>query len=317
MSRSPICADLNGITHGYPLPAGAAGGRRADPKALRPFKLCITVNAGLVFLCASLFVTSAVGLAQQAQASTRHSGGTAVGRGKRSFAAYCATCHGLDGRGGEHAPAIVDTPAAQVRTDEALAGIIRHGIRGAGMPSFHFLTSEQIEEIVSYVRVLGGNTSVVNVKGDPAAGAKLFFGKARCSDCHMMQGKGGFIASDLSKFGRTHSAREIRQMILQPNKALVPRWQLVRVVTHSGQHFSGLIRNEDNFSIALLSEDGVFHLLMKSDIARITREPRSIMPDDYGKKLSAAQLDDLTSFLILGSARKVPQTNGKGVSQSK
>ena len=288
-----------------------------DSKGLRSVKLRIPVTAGFVFLCAGLFAISAAGRAQQAEAHTRQSAGAAMDRGKRSFAAYCATCHGLDGRGGEHAPAIVDTPAAQASTDEVLAGIIRHGVRGEGMPSFHFLTNEQIQEIVSYVRVLSGSTSVVNVKGDPAAGAKLFFGEARCSDCHMMQGKGGFIGSDLTKFGRTHSARDIRQMILQPNKALVPRWQLVRIVTHSGQHFSGLIRNEDNFSIALLSEDGVFHLLMKSEIARITREPRSIMPDNYAKKLSATQLDDLTSFLILGSAHKVPQTNRAGVSHSK
>jgi cytochrome c oxidase cbb3-type subunit III len=317
MSQSPISAELNGIAHGYPLPAGAAGCHRADSKGLRSVKLHNAVTAGFVFLCAGFLVISAAGLAQQAQARTRQGTGTAVQHGKRSFAAYCATCHGLDGRGGEHAPAIVDTPAAQVRTDEGLAGIIRHGIRGAGMPSFHFLTNEQIQVIVSYVRVLNGSTSVVNVKGDPAAGARLFFGEARCSDCHMMQGKGGFIGSDLSKFGRTHSARDIRQMILQPNKALVPRWQLVRIITHSGQHISGLIRNEDNFSIALLSEDGVFHLLMKSEIARITREPRSIMPDNYGKKLSAKQLDDLTSFLILGSIHKGPHTNSVGVAHSR
>ena len=89
---------------------------------------------------------------------------------------------------------------------------------------------------------------------------------------------------------------------------LQPRWGLVRVVTHSGRHFSGLLRNEDNFSVALLSEDGAFHLLMKSDVAHMTREPRSIMPDDYGRKLSSQQLDDLASFMILGSARKSSHT---------
>lgn len=175
------------------------------------------------------------------------------------------------------------------------------------MPSFHFLTTQQIDEIISYIRSLrGSNGGTANVKGDPAAGAKLFFGEARCSECHMMKGKGGFIAPDLTDFGQDHSARVIRQTILQPNKDLPPQWERVNVVTHSGKRFSGLLRNEDNFSIALLSEDGAFHLLMKSDVAHIMREPRSIMPDDYGSKLSSQQLDDLASFMILGLNHKTP-----------
>ena len=235
--------------------------------------------------------------------------GPALEHARQSFATHCAPCHGLDARGGEHAPAIVGTPAAAHRTDQALAGIIQHGIQGMGMPSFHFLTKDQIEEIVSYIRVLrGSNGGAVNVKGDPAAGAKLFFGEARCSQCHMMQGKGGFIAPDLTDFGQTHSAEVIRETILQPNKDLQPQWELVKVATHSGREFAGLVRNEDNFSIALLSEDGAFHLLMKSDVAQMTREQRSIMPDDYGKKLSSEQLDDLASFMILGPAGKSSHT---------
>jgi cytochrome c oxidase cbb3-type subunit 3 len=280
---------------------------RAGFKSLPALKLRIAL------LCASLVAACAVCAGKQVRANTGQSAG---GEGKRSFASRCATCHGLDGRGGEHAPAIVGTPAAQAQPDKALAMIIRTGIPDKGMPSFNFLTSRQIEEIVRYIRTLqgaGGNTA--SRKGDPAAGASLFFGEARCSDCHMMQGKGGFIGSDLSEFGHIHSASEIRQIILDPNKFLVPRWQLVKVVTKSGQHFSGLVRNEDNFSIALLSQDGVFHLLMKSEVAQIRREPRSIMPDDYGKKLSARQLDDLASFLVLGSAQKNHGKDNAGTSR--
>jgi cytochrome c oxidase cbb3-type subunit III len=286
-----------------------AGHHRAGFKALPALKLRVAI------LCAVLFAASTVSLGQQARTNRGQGAGD---EGKRSFATRCATCHGLDGRGGEHAPAIVSTPAAQARTDDALARIMRTGIPDKGMPSFHFLTNQQIEVIVRYIRVLRGSSgSAANVKGDPAAGAKLFFGEARCSGCHMIDGKGGFIGSDLSEFGRNHSASDIRQIILQPNKFLVPRWQLLSVVTNSGQRLSGLVRNEDNFSIALLSEGGVFHLLMKSEIAQITREQRSIMPDDYGKKLNAKQLDDLASFLILGSAHKRHGKDSAGASRSK
>jgi cytochrome c oxidase cbb3-type subunit III len=298
------------------MPIGSAGCKRGNPKAL-PIKTCVAAIAGFAFLCAGLLVISGVCLAQQARVKKPPVARPASDQGKRSFVAHCAPCHGLDGRGGEHAPAIVGTPAAQARTDGALARTIRSGIPDKGMPSFHFLTNQQIGQIVSYIHALHGTNRVANLKGDPATGAKLFFGEARCSDCHMMHGKGGFIGSDLSEFGLTHTAGDIRQIILQPNKALMTQSQRVTVVTHSGQHFSGLVRNEDNFSIALLSENGEFHLLMKSEIARIAREQRSIMPDDYGKELSSDQLDDLASFLILGSVQESSRGSTAGATRSK
>ncbi|HEX5412317.1 MAG TPA: c-type cytochrome [Terriglobia bacterium] len=261
----------------------------------------------LIFLCACLFAIAAVCPAQQAKSNMTQQERE---HARRSFANRCAPCHGLDGRGGEHAPAIVNTATASARSDQETARIIRSGIPDKGMPSFHFLTNQQINEIVSYIRFLRGGGNTANLKGDPAAGSKLFFGEARCSDCHMMNGKGGFIASDLSEFGRTHTEGEIREMIVQPNKVPDPDGQRVRIITKSGQRLSGLVRNEDNFSIALLSEDGVFHLVMKSQISKFTREPQSIMPDGYGTKLSSAQLDDLASFLILNSAHKSSPTEG-------
>lgn len=270
-----------------------------DCKSGRP------IIRAIIFLCTCLFAIAAVCPGQQANSNMSQQ---ERDHARRSFANRCAPCHGLDGRGGEHAPAIVNTANASARTDQETARIVRSGIPDKGMPSFHFLTNQQINEIVSYIRYLRGGGNTANLKGDPAAGSKLFFGEARCSDCHMMNGKGGFIASDLSEFGRTHSEEEVREMIVQPNKVPDPEGQRVRIITKSGQTLSGLVRNEDNFSVALLSEDGVFHLVMKSEISKMTREPHSIMPDDYGKKLGSAQLDDLASFLILSSAHNSSRT---------
>ena len=285
-------------------------------KTVRSIFCSVAAIGGLVLLCTGFPAVSATSRARQAGAITGKDKGRAHDEGKRPFAVRCAPCHGLDGRGGEHAPGIVNTSEAQPQTDAGLASIIRSGIPDKGMPSFGFLPDQQIMEIVRYVHELRGAGSAMNLKGDPSAGAKLFFGEAHCSDCHTVHGKGGFIASDLSEFGRQHSEKDIRQIIVQPDNADVTRSQRVTVVTHSGRNFSGLVRSEDNFSIALLGEDGAFHLLMKSDIARITREPRSIMPGDYGRRLSSRQLDDLASFLVLGAAYKGSQTKSADAQHS-
>ena len=206
-------------------------------------------------------------------------------------------CHGLDGRGGEHAPGIANSPSVQKDSDRALSQIIRTGIPAAGMPSFRSLSDHEIGSLVKYLRSLSGATGVEAVTGDAERGEKLFFGKAQCGDCHMMAGRGGFIGADLSEFAVGHSPREIREAILRPNQKLLPGQEVIRIKTVDGQDLSGLARNEDNFSLQLQGTDGAFHLLIKSEIALIERTGRSLMPDDYARRLTPSELDDLVSYI--------------------
>ena len=64
------------------------------------------------------------------------------------------------------------------------------------------------------------------------------------------------------------------------------------------QKLSGIIRNEDNFSLQLQSFDGSFHLLNKSDVNKFEFLPDPIMPKDYGTTLSSSEIDDLVSYLV-------------------
>src|SRR5260370_1150833 len=111
-------------------------------------------------------------------------------------------------------------------------------------------------------------------------GKSLFFGKARCSQCHTLAGTGGFIASDLSSYARTRAPEEIRQAIVNPNS--VSRAAVATVVTtRDGYKYSGAARNEDNFSLQLQTPDGAFHLFLKSELASVVRDSISLMPPDY------------------------------------
>ena len=217
--------------------------------------------------------------------------------GRKSYEAHCAMCHGLDGRGGEHAPGIANSRTVQADSDKALLQIVRAGIPRAGMPAFSYLPESDLAAVVKYVRSLSGMTNVEPVKGDPQRGERLFFGKAQCGDCHMLAGKGGFIGADLSEFAVAHSPEDIREVIVRPNEKLLPGHEVISVETVEGQRLSGLARNEDNFSLQLQGTDGEFHLLMKSQIAKVERTGHSLMPSDYGTRLSSAELDDLVSYI--------------------
>ena len=223
--------------------------------------------------------------------------------GQQLFSSVCAGCHGLDGRGGEHAPDIAANANVRRLSDVGIAHIIRDGIPAAGMPAFSArFNSAQIDIVVKYLRSLQGQGGGATAKGNTGHGRELFFGKAGCSGCHLMEGQGGFLASDLSGFGLSHSAEDIRTAIVDPNRNLDPRNRAVTAISRDGQKYTGVLRNEDNFSLQMQTADGTFHLFDKSDLTGIEHLNRSMMPTQYGSELSKTDLDDLIAYLK-GSAK--------------
>ena len=218
--------------------------------------------------------------------------------GARIFSANCASCHGLDGRGGERAPDIAGKREFQKLSNANLAKIVREGVPGTGMPSFRSLRDAKIQAVVMHLRALQGEGSPSPLPGSPTAGKVLFFGKAGCSECHMVNGGGGFIGSDLSAYGRSKLASEIRDVITNPAKYLDKRGNLVLATTEDGQSVTGIVRNEDNFSLQLQTRGGTFQFLDKSRLRSVERRPEPLMPGDYASRLSGQELDDLVSYII-------------------
>jgi cytochrome c oxidase cbb3-type subunit 3 len=217
--------------------------------------------------------------------------------GSKTFATNCAGCHGSDGRGGERAPSIATARNVTSLTDAELSNFVRNGVPGSGMPAFGSLGDSGIRSVVAFLRQLQGKTAEVKVTGDDAAGHALFFGQTGCSTCHMMHGEGGFIASDLSDYGSGIAPERIRKAIVEPETFVTPGSELVEVVT-SRESFHGVLRTEDNFTIVVQMEDGRYRTLAKADLMKFTHTGHSLMPTDYGTRLSSKELDDIVSYLI-------------------
>ncbi len=71
--------------------------------------------------------------------------------GQQSFESRCVSCHGGDGAGGEHGPAIVFRLAR--RTDPDLARLIREGLPNRGMPAFN-LADREMNDLIGFLRTL-------------------------------------------------------------------------------------------------------------------------------------------------------------------
>ena len=248
-----------------------------------------------------------------------HAQGDRVDRGAQQFMANCSGCHGADARGGDRAASIATTLSVMTLSDAELARIVHDGTAD-GMPPFGQIGDANIKAIVRYLRTLDAdalpaNASAVAVTGDANAGRGLYFGKAQCSNCHMIAGEGGFMASDLTLYGKRRTTDTILRAIVTPDTPLAPGSRVADVTTRTGQRFTGVLRNEDNFNLVLQTEDGRYHFLARGDLKDVRYTDHSLMPHDYGARLTPGELNDIVSFLIVtgrsaasnGSAGREPR----------
>jgi cytochrome c oxidase cbb3-type subunit III len=274
-----------------------------------------TLGCRIFAAAGALFIAvSAYGLALQKvteRAAAEPPSNRSIASGRDVFENRCAGCHGIDGRGGERAPDIATSAKTQRRSDSELAQIIDGGLPSAGMPAFSTLDASTTQALVRYIRFLQGKTGSAALPGNPQNGKALFFGRARCSECHLAGGAGGFIGPDLSSYSRARPAEVIRDAIIKPGQPSNASRGTATVATRAGQTLTGVLRNEDNFSLQLQSLDGAFHLLMKSDVVSVRRDPNSLMPTDYGSTLSIGELNDLVSFLISAAQQDKPSPHVK------
>jgi cytochrome c oxidase cbb3-type subunit III len=191
-------------------------------------------------------------------------------------------------------------------SDEQLAKIVSNGVAGTGMPGFQTLGDDKVHQIVSYLRVLEGKHGPRSLPGDAARGKEIFFGKGECSSCHKIYGAGGFLGPDLSSYGPGMSAQAILDAIVTVDRVVPAGYRAAIVTTRDGRRFEGIARNEDNFSLQLLSKDGSFHFFEKSDLETVEHPKQPLMPTDYRQRLSPDELNDLVNYLVNGGVSEKP-----------
>ncbi|MEO8049590.1 MAG: PQQ-dependent dehydrogenase, methanol/ethanol family [Acidobacteriota bacterium] len=262
------------------------------------------------------FVAASVTLAQEHTATngTNPIAGSAaaVAAGEKLYRQTCQACHGGQARG-DRGPALATNNFAHGSDDGDLFRNISSGIRGTAMPAFSRLTTDQVWQLVSYIRSLSGGGANEVVTGDAAAGEGLFFGKAACSSCHAVNERGGLVGPDLSAAGRT-SAATLRAKILNPDTDMNPTDRgrrapsAVVVKTDDGREIRGVLRIEDTFSLQMTDLSGERHLLDKAHIQEQRYEFKSLMPDDFAKRLSAPEIQNIVAYLKTLNGRDLSKT---------
>jgi len=239
----------------------------------------------------------------------------AVTAGKSLYDGVCQSCHGADAHG-DRAPSLASGTFRHGDADGVLFLNIRNGINGAGMPPFSQFSSDQVWQLVAYLRSLTGTaagTAVAGerVGGNPAAGKAVFEGKGQCLTCHQVNGQGQPVGPDLSAAGNG-PAQTLEAAILDPNRAAAPGGggrgggrggfrrgppSTVTVKTEDGREYRGVLKSEDSFSLQMVDTSGQLRLIDKTKVAEARVEKKSLMPDDYARRLTTAEIQDVVAYL--------------------
>jgi putative heme-binding domain-containing protein len=234
----------------------------------------------------------------------------AIAEGKELYNRTCTGCHGYDGTPGEQGPGLGASGRRYLRiSDREIFDAIQQGIPGTMMPGTG-LAETDAWKVAAYIRSLRGTAIDAPAQGDVAHGEQIFWGKGACGDCHMLRGRGGLLGPDLSNLAGRRKLYSIRDALTKTehrvatdggrhelNLAPLNTYQAVRVVTRDGKTLSGVLVNEETFSLQMLGSDNELHMFARSELRQVVYEPKSLMPTDYDKRLTPEEFQDLLAFL--------------------
>ncbi len=170
------------------------------------------------------------------------------------------------------------------------------------MPAFAIPASE-MNLLVAFVKSRVAPASQALLRGNASAGAAFFFGAGRCSGCHMLLGRGGFTGPDLTTAGDRLTVGELETAMLNPAKRQTERYAVATVQLRTGETVRGFIRNESGFDLQMQGFDNRLHLLKRSDVATIQRDPHPAMPKVEAR---AETMQNLLAFLARPRSARLP-----------
>ena len=227
-----------------------------------------------------------------------------VAEGRRLYSLFCVFCHGMDGASGRGAR-LASTFRRHGASDRDQYRVIADGVSGTEMAG-HFLAEEEIWKILAFVRTLersvtAGSAACETRPGDSGAGRKLFFGKGACLKCHSatidghVQGSGR-LGPDLTYAGSTRTRDHLRESLLDPARSIAPAYAQVRAVTRSGETVRGILMNEDEYTLHVMSPSEQIRSFDKADLKSVERLAESLMPS-YQSTLGRQETEDILSYL--------------------
>jgi putative heme-binding domain-containing protein len=246
-------------------------------------------------------LASAVAFAQEAEpprSNPLQGNSTAIKQGQNIYRGRCGVCHGIDAKGYRGSD-LTTGDWVHGGTDAQIFKTIRTGVPGTEMPGNPNMSEEEIWMVVSYLRTLSAPGTTPADRGDAARGEQIFWAKERgnCGQCHMVGPRGGRIGPNLSRIGAARSAAALEREIRRPTEVIPVGFETVTVVTKDGRRIRGARKNEDTFSVQIMTANEEIQSFSKKEVEVVPELERSLMPAYGPERLNPADLDDVVRYL--------------------
>ena len=150
--------------------------------------------------------------------------------------------------------------------------------------------SSEIQKLIDERRTKFDPTKALAPRGE-----KVF--TLNCQPCHQIDGAGNVVGPQLDGVGGRGLERLLED-VLDPNRNVDPAFHTTMVSLKDGDLQSGLFRREEGEAIVLADGAGKEVSIPKKDIVERRASTTSLMPENFGEIISAADFDDLMAFLL-------------------
>ena len=141
---------------------------------------------------------------------------------------------------------------------------------------------------------------ILRLRGRPIRGRQIFHVStaAQCKNCHTTDGKGGLLGPDLSAIGKKYERAALLETILEPSRAIAPEYVTWLVETEDGRVFLGLVQSKDDKEAVLKDAQSKLIRIPQENIASITEQRTSLMPELVLKDITAQDAADLLAYMM-------------------
>ena len=231
--------------------------------------------------------------------------------GEGLFRYYCAGCHGMEGGGGFRGPDLTRGQLTHVADDHDMLGVGEG--RNPGNPDASPDASRQ--QSVAHDRLCHRSSNQGPTRGI-GRGLGIGAGALRRQGVLLRLPHGSGRGRPLRARPDGHRKNSLLESfleavrepsaqfknVLQADGRMAGGYESVRLVTPSGERITGVVRNEDTYTIQVLDQQENYHSYRKSELREITHLDQSLMPVYSESALSDQDLKDLLLFLTRSAA---------------
>jgi len=117
-----------------------------------------------------------------------------------------------------------------------------------------------------------------------------------CASCHEPEAGRERVGPDLLTV-IDQPREQLLLSILDPSREVNPKYARVQVVTLSGEVVSGVVTAESDSTVTVVDSQGKTFTIAREDIDELQTSPKSLMPEELNKEITADQMRHLIAYV--------------------